>query len=278
MKVSKQNDKLKNHHNGCDHFWNGFECFTNSLVHQTTHHDWVVGHNHGVAHLQWSTTNTQQRDGKHQSMNHKKDKETKEWRVWLFFLLKTPLSTLQSLSWLSLHSLSTTLSPLSMVIPWMGKPTQVWWVCCFWEPPDDGCLDGVDEPQWATSQPQHPPCVPSCFSHCAFHSHPHPTNGVHVIVSPIVCTTIQPMSCVIHPSLQLNHTLTLASHTTWCFCYWHVFCKMGQKEEWVLVELKWQNICKSNSSFRPHLKHYGMWSEPLLCFMNKTSFDIKSQE
>ena len=191
MKVSKQNDKLKNNNNGCEHFWNSFECFTNSLVHQTTHHDWVVGHNHGVAHLQWSTTNTQQRDGKHQSMNHKKkDKETKEWRVWLFFLLKTPLSTLQTLSWLSLHSLTTTPFPFFQ-----------WWLHG-WKSQHkcDECvvfgkhlMVGVWMVLMSHNEPHHNHnthhvCLPA-FSLLvlSFHIHTH-TNGAHVIVWPTPMT------------------------------------------------------------------------------------------
>ena len=55
-------------------------------------------------------------------------------------------------------------------------------------------------------------CAFLLFTPCAFHSHPHHTNGAHVMVSPMVCSVIQPMSCAIHISLQHNHTLTLASH------------------------------------------------------------------
>ena len=106
--------ELKNHHNGCDiPFWNGFwvlcqlSCPSNHKTH--TCHGWAVHHNNDVAHLQWSTTNTQQRHWKHQSMNHKKkDKETMAWRVWLFFLPKTPLfhssDTVLAVSSLTLHT------------------------------------------------------------------------------------------------------------------------------------------------------------------------------
>ena len=55
-------------------------------------------------------------------------------------------------------------------------------------------------------------CAFLLFIHCAFHSHLYPTNGVHMIVSPMVCSAIQPMSCAIHLYLQHNHTPTLASH------------------------------------------------------------------
>ena len=53
--------------------------------------------------------------------------------------------------------------------------------------------------------------MPSCFSLLVLSIHNHHINGGHVMVSPMVCTAIQPMSCAIHLSLQHNHTLTLAS-------------------------------------------------------------------
>ena len=112
--------------------------------------------------------------------------------------------------------------PSFSVIPFGGKANTSVMSVLFWEAPDDKCLDGIDEPQWATSQPQHPPCVPSCFSFLVLFIHIHHRNAVHVIVSPMVCSSIQPMSCAIHfsISLQLNHTITLAfpsqkTHTMW---------------------------------------------------------------
>ena len=60
----------------------------------------------------------------------------------------------------------------------------------------------------------HHVCLPAFPSVLAFHSHPHHINSVHVMVSPMVCTAIQPMACAIHLSLQHNHTLALASYTT----------------------------------------------------------------
>ena len=154
-----------------------------------------------------STTNTQQRQGKHQCMNHnKKDKETKEWRVWLFFLPKTPLFTLQSLSWQSLHS-HNHISLLWVVIPCVEKPTQVWWVCRFWESPDDGCLDGVDGPQSATSQPHHPPGMLYCFSLLVFSIHIHITQMVFMWWSLQWCA--QPFNQWHVPSTSLSNTITL---------------------------------------------------------------------
>ena len=60
---------------------------------------------------------------------------------------KHPFFTLQTLSWLSLHSLTSTISLLSVVIPINGKANTSAMSSVVWEVPDDGCLDDVDEPQ-----------------------------------------------------------------------------------------------------------------------------------
>ena len=57
----------------------------------------------------------------------------------------------------------------------------------------------------------HHMCLPAFHSLC-FPFTSTSTNGVHVMVSPMVYLAIQPMSCAIHLSLQHNHIITLASH------------------------------------------------------------------
>ena len=128
--------------------------------------------------------------------------------MWLFFLPKASLFTLQTLSCLSLHSLTTTLSLLSVGDSICGKANTSVMSVLFWEAPDDKCLDGVDEPQRATSQPQHPPCVPSCFSLIVLSIHTHHTkwcscdslsNGVLSHSTNVMCHP--PHSNTITPSL-----------------------------------------------------------------------------
>ena len=293
MKESKWNDKLKNHNNSCDPPF--FEMVLSvvstllSLNHepQSTHHTCcgcVVDDNHGVAHLQWTTTNTQQRHWKHQFMNHKKDKETMEWRVWFFFLPKTLLFTLQTLSWLSLHSLTTTLSLLSVGDSICGKANTSVMSVLFWEAPDDGCLDGVDEPQWATSQPQHPPCVPSCFSLLVLSIHIHPTNGVHVVVSPMVCSSIQPMPC---PTHLFSNTITLSPLPfliikAWCDKAYNAFetpatyecdgCGMTSRPKPICVCDGFCTMTTSTTTCQHHHPHSPF--HPSTCFLSYTYVSV----
>ena len=100
----------------------------------------------------------------------------RQWsKEWLFFLPKTPLFTLQTLSWQSLHSLTTTISLLSVVIPWMEKPTQVWWVVLFlgstWWWVFGWCW-WTTMSHITTTTPTM--CAFTLFTTCAFHSHPLP--------------------------------------------------------------------------------------------------------
>ena len=68
--------------------------------------------------------------------------------VWLAHCqMPTNLIMKKALSWLSFHLLTTTISLLSVVIPMDGKANTSVMSVLFWEAPDDGCLDGVDEPQ-----------------------------------------------------------------------------------------------------------------------------------
>ena len=54
---------------------------------------------------------------------------------------------------------------------------------------------------------------------CAFHSHPHHTNGVHVMISPIVCSAIHSMAHAIHLSPTQSHYHpcypSQQTHTMW---------------------------------------------------------------
>ena len=178
MKVSKRNDKLKNHHNGCDpSFWNGFECCVNSLVHQNTNHTHTM--------VEWCVTTMvlsicneapatlNKGMWKHQSMNHKKkDRETMECGSSSF--PKHPFSLFNH----CLGSLFTHSQPpfpfFQWVIACVKKPTEVWWVVLFWEAPDDGCLGWC---WWATmshfTTTTPTMCAFLLFTPCAFHSHPH---------------------------------------------------------------------------------------------------------
>ena len=227
MKVSKWNDKLKNHHNGCDlPFWNGFECCVNSLVPQTTKHthvmvEWCMT-TMVLPIYKWSTTNTQQRDGKHQFMNHKKkDKETKEWRVWLFFLPKTPLFH-SSITVLAVSSLTYN-HPFPSFSGWFHeweKPTQVWWVWCFgkhlmvcvWM-----VLMSHNEP--LHNHNTHQVCLPAFHSLC-FPFTSIPTQMVFMWWSLQWCA--QPFNQWHVPSTSLSNTITPSplppiqqTHTTW---------------------------------------------------------------
>ena len=168
MKVSKWEDKLKESH---QRIWPFFErdlywYFFLPKKLQTTkqwlwfHGGWqpwcslfVIKHQHSTK--AWETPVHEPQE---QGQRNKRSVKCG------FSIPKHPLFTLQSLSWLSLHSLTTTLSLHSVGDCMSRKANTSVISVLFWEALDDGCWDGVDEPQWATSQPQHPPCVPSCFS------------------------------------------------------------------------------------------------------------------
>ena len=126
--------------------------------------------------------------------------------MWLFFLSQnTPFSLFKHcLGCLFTHS-QPPFPFFQWVIPWMEKPTQVWWVCCFGK----HLMMGVWMVLMSHNEPlhnhnTHHVCFPA-FHSCAFHSHPPHTNDVHVIVSPMVCSVIQPMSCAVHISPSQSH-------------------------------------------------------------------------
>ena len=136
-----------------------------------------------------------------------------KWRVWLFFLSQNTLfhssNTVLAVSSLTHNhpfpsvsddSMSGKSSTSVMSVLFLGSTW--WWMFgwCWW----------ATMSHFTTTTPTM--CAFLLFTPCVFHSHSHHTNGVDVIVSPMVCSTIQPMPCAIHPSLQHNHTLTLASH------------------------------------------------------------------
>ena len=135
MKVSKWNDKLKNHHNSCDlPFWNGFECCVNSLVPQTTKHmmvEWCITTmvlpicneapltlNKGMGSTSPWTTG-------------RRTKRQRSEECGSSSFPKHPLSLFKHcLGCLFTHS-QPPFPFFQWVIAWVEKPTQVWWVCCF---------------------------------------------------------------------------------------------------------------------------------------------------
>ena len=135
-----------------------------------------------------------------------------EWREWLLFLPKTPLflfnhclgcplrhnHNFPSFSGDSMDGKANT-SVMSVVL---GRTWCLVFEWCWWT-----TMNHI-----TTTTPTM--CAFLLFTSCVFHSHPHQTNGVHVIVSPMVCSVTQPMACAIHSSFQHNHILTLASLTT----------------------------------------------------------------
>ena len=137
---------------------------------------------------------------------------------------KHPLFTLQSLSWLSLHSLTTTLSLLSVVIPWLEKPTQVWWVVLFWGNTwwlVFGWCWWATMSHFTTTTPTM--CAFLLFTPCAFHSHPHHkwcscdglSNGVLSHSTNVMChPPLSPTQSHPHSCLPSQHTPCGKCHHT----------------------------------------------------------------
>ena len=150
--------------------------------------------------------------------------------MWLFFIPKnTPFHS--SITVLAVSSLTLN-SPFSSFSGdshgWKGQHKCDEW-CCFGK----HLMMGVWMVLMSHNEPlhnhnTHHVCLPAFHSLCFPFASTQHTNGVHVMVSPMVCSAIQPMSCAIHLSLQHNHTLTLASnhngHTPYGKCH-HTKCQ-----------------------------------------------------